>query len=103
MDALVSPVLSRHRATSAPVLRHLAHFGPLPILSVTALVLAAAHGAPGTSVALRLFHGLIVGLNVAAPAVSSWSTLLGAIQARLRRRCPRGLSVRPQVLRQTRS
>ncbi len=81
MDALVSPALSRHRATPTPVLRHLAHFGPLLLLSVAALLLATQRTAPGTPMALRLFYGLVVGLNVAALTMSSWSTLLGAAVA----------------------
>ncbi len=81
MDALVSPALSRHRATPTPVLRHLAHFGPLLVLSAAAFLLATLRTAPGTPLALSLFYGLVVGLNVAALTMSSWSTLLGAIVA----------------------
>ena len=81
MDALASPALSRRRATRTPILRHLAHFGPLVLLSVVALVLAAERPAPGTPLALRLLYGLVVGLNVAALTMSAWSTLLGAAVA----------------------
>ena len=81
MDALASPALSRRGATPTPVWRHLAHFGPLVLLSGAALALAAARPAAGTPLALRLLYGLVVASNVAALAMSSWSTLLGAAVA----------------------
>ncbi len=81
MDALASPALSRRRASRTPILRHLAHFGPLLLLSCAALVLAAERPAPGTPLVLRLLYGLVVGLNVAALTMSSWSTLIGALVA----------------------
>ena len=81
MDALASPAQSRRRASRTPILRHLAHFGPLLLLSCAALVLAAERPAPGTPLVLRLLYGLVVGLNVAALTMSSWSTLIGALVA----------------------
>ena len=81
MDALVSPAASRHHATPTPILRHLAHFAPLLLLTLAAFVLATIRTAPGTQPGLALLYGLVVGLNVAALTMSAWSTLLGAVVA----------------------
>ena len=81
MDAFVSSASSRHHATPTPILRHLAHFAPLLLLTLAAFVLATIRTAPGTQPGLALLYGLVVGLNVAALTMSAWSTLLGAVVA----------------------
>ena len=85
MDALASPGLSRHRGAPTPLWRHLAHFGPLLVLSILAAWLASRRLADDVPLVLRWIYALVVGANVAVLAMSSWSTLLGVAVAGLRR------------------
>ena len=81
MDALASPARRRDRSTAMLACRHLAFFGPLALLGVTAFVLATTRLAPGAAPALRALYGGVVALNVTTLAISAWSTLLGALLA----------------------